>query len=102
MLLLCVSHGPDRVHVGRKAASCAVWTSPTGGGGVQASSREEPGAAKHKPDRQAVSKTLEAHVLMPHWLKSVTQPTQILGASQSQSWGSPLTSLSAEGLGGRG
>ena len=32
----------------------------------------------------------------------VSQPAQILGASQSQSWGSPLTSLSAEGLGGRG
>lgn len=86
MLLLRVSHGPDRVHVGRKAASCAVWTSPTrGGGGVQVSSREEPCAAKHKPDRQAVSKTLEAHVLMPHWLKSVTQPTQTEGVKDKDS-----------------
>lgn len=54
-------------------------------GGGQASSREEPGAAKHKPDRQAVSKTLEAHVLMPHWLKSVTQPTQIEGVKDRDS-----------------
>lgn len=41
---------------------------------------------------------------LPRWKDEpvVSQPAQILGASQSQPWGSPLTSLSAEGLGGRG
>ena len=80
----CVSHmGPIVCTWGGKRP--AVLCGPHPLWGVQVSSHEEPCAAKHKPDRQAVSKTLEAHVLMPHWLKSVTQPTQTEGVKDRDS-----------------